>query len=100
MAHSPITSDTHQQLMIDFGVDGPQVGEKNISLKEGFLVRDESGTEKNYTHWDVIHRADETYWSPLDGDRKTLYDITSYEIKNKKSDQWVSIAEWFASGEL
>ncbi|WP_258089363.1 hypothetical protein [Weissella fangxianensis] len=100
MANDPITSDTHQQLMADFSVGGPQVGEKNITLKEGFDVRDASGGEQNYTQWDVIHRADETYWSPLNGDRKTLYDITDYAIKSKKSDQWISIAEWFNSEEL
>lgn len=95
MANEPITSESHQQLMLDFSVAGPQIGEKNITLPDGILVRDESGDETSYSHWEVIHRADETYWSPLDGDRKTLYDITDYKIQNKRDNQWLTVAEWF-----
>ncbi|CAM4368952.1 hypothetical protein [Weissella hellenica] len=95
MAKEPITSDNHQQLMLDFGVDAPQIGEKNITLVNGILVRDENNDDKTYFHWEVIHRADETYWSPLDGDRKTLYDITAYKIQNNQNSQWITIEEWF-----
>lgn len=95
MTKEPITSDNHQQLMLDCGIDAPQIGEKNITLVDGVLVRDENNKAKTYFHWEVIHRADETYWSPLDGDRKTLYDITDYKIKNKQNDQWLTVEEWF-----
>ena len=49
MANDPVTIDTHRQVMADGSTGGPQVGEKNITLKEGFDVRDASGEEQNYT---------------------------------------------------
>lgn len=96
MANEPITNGSYQQLLVDLGVGGPQVGEKSFNLADGFHVRDEAGTEEVYNYWDVIRRADETYWSPLKGDRKTLYDITDYQIQAKSTGEWMSIADWFA----
>ena len=96
MANAPISNESYQQLLVDLGVGGPQVGEKSLNLVDGFHVKDETGNEDIYNYWDVIRRADETYWSPLKGDRKTLYDITEYTIQAKSTQKWMSIAEWFA----
>ena len=96
MANEPITNESYQQLLVDLGVGGPQVGEKSFNLADGFQVKDEAGQEETYTYWDVIRRADDTYWSPLKGDRKTSYDITGYTILTKSTQEWLSIADWFA----
>ena len=46
MANEPITNESYQQLLVDLGVGGPQVGEKSFNLADGFHVQDEAGTEE------------------------------------------------------
>lgn len=92
-----ITDEAYQPLMIKLGKEGPILEEKTFNIEPGFSVRDENGVETVYTYWDVIYRADKTYWSPLGtADRLTLYNITNYYVLSKSTHEWLSIAEWFA----
>ncbi|QVK11724.1 hypothetical protein [Weissella ceti] len=96
MSLDAIQNDSYQQLLVDLGVAAPVVGEKTFKLDVPFKVRDEAGNEQTYQVWDVLKRADDTYWSPLDGERNNLQDITAYMIYVQKTDVWVTMAEWFA----
>lgn len=96
MTLDAIQNDSYQQLLVDLGVAAPVVGEKTFKLETPFHVRDSEGIEHTYQVWDVLKRADDTYWSPLDGERNNLQDITAYMIYVKKTDVWVTMAEWFA----
>lgn len=96
MSLDAIQNDSYQQLLVDLGVAAPVVGEKTFKLEQPVKVRDENGHEETYQVWDVLKRADDTYWSPLAGERNKLHDITGYMIYVRKTDAWVTMAEWFS----
>lgn len=90
-----IHEEAYQALINRLGEDGPVLMEKNFNhLAEGYQLKDAEGNEKEYADLDVMYRADDTYWSPLDdAERLTVFNITDYQIKH--AGQWLSIAEWF-----
>ncbi len=96
MTSNSIHNESYQQLLNELTKDKQVIGEKMVTHEPGVKVRDASGEEQVYVNWDVIRRADETYWSVLDGDRKTLYNISDYSVYDQAdSNQWLTVAEWF-----
>jgi len=95
MSLDAVQNDSYQQLLVDLGAVAPVVGEKTFKLDTPFKIRDENGNEQEFSVWDVLKRADDTYWSPLDGERNNLQDITAYMIYVRKTEEWVTIAQWF-----
>jgi hypothetical protein len=96
MAHTAIHEEAYQALMNKLGEAGPILRERSFNVLEGFQVKDSEGTEATYSYFDVVYRADESYWSPLgDEDRLTLYDVTDYQVKDQTTDRWLAMPEWF-----
>lgn len=96
MAANSIHNESYQQLLNELTKDKQIIGEKMLTNEPGIQVRNANGDEERYSNWDVIRRADETYWSFLDGDRKTLYEISDYSVYVPgDTDQWLTVAEWF-----
>ena len=96
MAESVIEEKTYQALMNKLGEDGPILREKTFNVDEPFEVKNESGDIAMYSYWDVVYRADETYWSPLaDESRLSLTDVGAYQVKSKENGNWLSMREWF-----
>ncbi|MCM0583384.1 hypothetical protein H9L19_05545 [Weissella diestrammenae] len=91
-----ISSDTFVDMINQLANVSPLVGEKTIHQDPGFAVREPNGKTYELPYWDVIRRADETYWSPLDGDRKTIYDVSHFEVQSKKTGDWLPLPKWFA----
>jgi hypothetical protein len=96
MALDPIYEESFQALMNRLGEGGPILEEKTFNITPGFEVRNAAGEELVFTYWDVVHRADDTYWAPVkEGDRKTLFDVTDYTVKAKSTDEWMPLPAWF-----
>ncbi|AEJ23245.1 hypothetical protein PAF15_02000 [Weissella koreensis] len=89
-----ITASTFIDLINQLGFKSPIVGEKTMHTEPGFKVRDpKQQVEYQLPYWDILRRADESYWSPLDGDRKTVYNVTDFEILINEN--WIPIIEWY-----
>lgn len=89
-----ITASTFIELINQLGMESPIVGEKTIHTQPGFKIRDSKRqNEYQLPYWDILRRADDSYWSPLDGDRKTVYNVTNFEIL--VNEQWVLISDWY-----
>jgi len=95
-----VTSDTFVDMINQLANVSPLVGEKTIHQEPGLSVRDTDGESYLLPYWDVIKRADDTYWSPLDGDRKTIYDVTTFEVQAKATGEWVKMAVWFGMDKI
>ncbi|WJI90911.1 hypothetical protein [Weissella viridescens] len=95
-----ITNESFQDLIDDLTVDGPVVGEKKFAIDNFFQLKDPEGQTTEFSHIDILRRADETFWMPLETDRHTITNITDYEIFINKSEKWVPIKDWFETEEI
>ena len=98
--YEQISGETFVDLINNLGVS-PLVGEKTFNIQPGFEVRDASGTTYTLPYWDVIRRADDTYWSPLDDEaRKTVYNVTDFQVFSKSTNEWLPMVAWFDLAEM
>lgn len=89
-----ISAETFIDLINQLGLNSPIVGEKTLHTQPGFQVRDPKHDVKyQLPYWDILRRADESYWSPLDGDRKTVYNVSDFEIF--EHDKWLKVSDWY-----
>ncbi|MBM7617327.1 hypothetical protein JOC36_000876 [Weissella uvarum] len=95
-----ITNESFQYLLDDLMKGGPVVGEKKFDIEDFFQLQDPDGQTHTYSHIDILKRADDTYWMPLDEDRHTLTNITNYQIYVNKTNNWASIADWFSTEDI
>ncbi|MFL1695960.1 hypothetical protein ACJQWY_03985 [Weissella kandleri] len=89
-------ADSFSALINQLSADSLIVGEKTFHTDPGFQVRDpQSSEEIQLPYWDVLKRADDSFWSPLDGDRKTLYDVTTFEVRPNDQTAWQALPVWY-----
>lgn len=90
-----ITNESFQDLIDDLTKGGPVVGEKKYAITDFFHLKDTEGNEQILSNIDILKRADDTFWMPLEADRHTLTNITAYQIYTQTSNSWSNINDWF-----
>ncbi|KRN75523.1 hypothetical protein IV73_GL000003 [Weissella kandleri] len=91
-----IQADSFIALINQLSADSLIVGEKTFHTDPGFQVRDpQSNEEIQLPYWDVLKQADGSYWSPLDGDRKMLYNVTTFEVRPNDQTAWQAVPVWY-----
>ncbi|MDR3191248.1 MAG: hypothetical protein LBT80_08730 [Lactobacillaceae bacterium] len=90
-----VTGESYVELINNLGVS-PLVGEKTYNTEPGYNVKSAAGEAFLLPYWDVIRRADDTYWSPLDNaERKTVYNVSEFSVQVPASGEWLPIDAWF-----